>query len=214
MCYEHTGVRDDTRITESNQLHCVATCQPKCHEASYKEYKWARQSKNKAPSHTNCSSNVNDIENPQLRIICTNIYSIFIDAAIVEDTYNYSVSDHESERMWKKAIVAKFKILFWHLPADTQKNHENCHSEWLVSTPKFELGISSCEQERLPPDPLAKYKVCFDPAFSFLNECGYKALTLQKAVCLLDASKIQGCFSPWYCYSAHFSSNFYSRIFA
>jgi len=52
------------------------------------------------------------------------------------------VSDYESDRMWKKAIVAKFKIMFWHLPTDTEKNHENCHSEWLVSPLKFEPGIS------------------------------------------------------------------------
>lgn len=125
------------------------------HEASYKENKWARQSKNKASSHTYCSSNVNDIENPQLQIIYT--YSILTDAAIVEDTYSYSVSDYESEIMWRKA---KFKILFWHLPADTKKNQENCHSEWLVSPLKFEPDISPCEQEHLPPDPLAQYNGC------------------------------------------------------
>jgi len=93
MCYEHIGVRNDTSITGSNQLYCVAAHQPKRHEASHGEYKWARQSNNKAPSHTYCSSNVNDIENPQLQIICT--YSILIDAAIVEDNYSYSVSDCE-----------------------------------------------------------------------------------------------------------------------
>ena len=70
------------------------------------------------------------------------------------------VSGYEPERMWKKAIVAEFKIMFWHLPADTEKNHENCHLEWLVSPLKFEPGISPYEHETLPPDPLAQHNVC------------------------------------------------------
>jgi hypothetical protein len=32
----------------------------------------------------------------------------------------------EFERMWKKADVAWFKVLSWHLPGGTEDNYENC----------------------------------------------------------------------------------------
>jgi hypothetical protein len=31
----------------------------------------------------------------------------------------------ELERMWKEAVVASFKVLSRHLPAETEDNHEN-----------------------------------------------------------------------------------------
>jgi len=78
----------------------------------------------------------------------------------------------------------------------------------MVGVPtEIRMGISPCEQETLQPDPLAQYNRCEDPVFSFLNECGYKPFTSQKAVSLLEASKIQRCFSPCYCYFPHFSSS-------
>jgi hypothetical protein len=30
-----------------------------------------------------------------------------------------------SERMWKKAVMAYFKVLFWHLPAGTEETMKN-----------------------------------------------------------------------------------------
>jgi hypothetical protein len=38
--------------------------------------------------------------------------------------------------------VAKFKVLSWHYPGETDKNHENSRSEWPMSKPRFESKSS------------------------------------------------------------------------
>jgi hypothetical protein len=84
------------------------------------------------------------------------------------------VSDSEPERMWKKTIVAKFKIMFWNLPTDTETNHENCHSERLVSPLKFEPGISPCEQDILPPIHWRNTMIVKTECFLFLMSVGVR----------------------------------------
>jgi hypothetical protein len=32
---------------------------------------------------------------------------------------------NESERMWKEAAMAYFKVFSWHLPGGTEENYEN-----------------------------------------------------------------------------------------
>jgi hypothetical protein len=39
--------------------------------------------------------------------------------------------------MWKKAVMASFKILFQYLPGGTNENHEKLQSGQLVSKLKF-----------------------------------------------------------------------------
>jgi hypothetical protein len=33
--------------------------------------------------------------------------------------------NNEVEMMWKKAVMACFKVLLWHLPGWIEENHEN-----------------------------------------------------------------------------------------
>jgi hypothetical protein len=36
----------------------------------------------------------------------------------------------ELERLWKEAVMAYFKILFWDLPAGTEENHKKPQDYW------------------------------------------------------------------------------------
>jgi hypothetical protein len=36
--------------------------------------------------------------------------------------------NNELERMWKEVGMTEFKVLFWHLPGQTEKNHEKHQS--------------------------------------------------------------------------------------
>jgi hypothetical protein len=38
--------------------------------------------------------------------------------------------NNELERVWKEVVVAKFKILFQHLPGGTEENHEKLKDSW------------------------------------------------------------------------------------
>jgi hypothetical protein len=33
--------------------------------------------------------------------------------------------NNELERMWKKAVMASFKVLSWYLPGRTEENHQS-----------------------------------------------------------------------------------------
>jgi hypothetical protein len=51
--------------------------------------------------------------------------------------------NYELESVWKEAIVAYFEILSSHLPGVIEGNHDNPHSRYPVSGPRFEAGISN-----------------------------------------------------------------------
>jgi hypothetical protein len=38
---------------------------------------------------------------------------------------------NEFERIWKEAVVVKFEVLSWHLPAVTEEKHKKRWSGWL-----------------------------------------------------------------------------------
>jgi hypothetical protein len=38
-------------------------------------------------------------------------------------------SINKSEKIRKEAVVASFKVLYWHWPEKTERNHEICHIE-------------------------------------------------------------------------------------
>jgi hypothetical protein len=44
----------------------------------------------------------------------------------------------EYERMLKEVVMAKFKVLSWHLPGGIKKNRENSQLDKPVSRPKTE----------------------------------------------------------------------------
>jgi hypothetical protein len=48
---------------------------------------------------------------------------------------------NELERMWKEAVMVKFKVLYQHLPGGTEENQEP-QSAQPVSGPRFEPGTS------------------------------------------------------------------------
>jgi hypothetical protein len=37
----------------------------------------------------------------------------------------YMILNNESEKMWKEAVVAYFKLLHWHFRGNNEENHEN-----------------------------------------------------------------------------------------
>jgi hypothetical protein len=60
--------------------------------------------------------------------------------------------------------MSQFKVLSWNLPGRTEENYEKPQSEYLVSGPRFEPGISRIRSRRV-----SHSTAMFDSRTSFAN---------------------------------------------
>jgi len=41
------------------------------------------------------------------------------------------VLSNDFEKLWKETVLAKFEVLCWHLPGETEEDNENCKQDGL-----------------------------------------------------------------------------------
>jgi hypothetical protein len=49
------------------------------------------------------------------------------------------------KNLWKEVILAYFKVLSWHSPAETEENHKKSQSGQQASQPRFKTGNSQIQ---------------------------------------------------------------------
>jgi len=67
------------------------------------------------------------VDAPMLFVLCTSvIYLLMLSVtktAVLDDLFTVN---NELERIWREAVMAQFKVVFWHVPLGTGENLSLC----------------------------------------------------------------------------------------